>query len=567
MHPAVARDPNAHTFRRWGRLIAGLVAGLLALTASVAAITPVAAAETAPTRIPGAITSVTTDKTSYGYSERLKLTFTWAVPDDSRPGDTFALDLPDALAAASLARFPLDAPDGQTVANAEWSGKSVVFTLTDYVASHDAVSGSGYLTVQWDHSVVTETGGPVTLTFGATATRTVTIDPKPGPPAPCTSTCGPAPVRTERGLWKGASWADGSYEGTRDDADNINWLVEVPGKPTGYAGPVTVDDTVGAGSVVDCATLTVTTRPSLAGGTRRTPVDPSRYTLGCADGGFRLVLDRVGPSEFIDIAYKGTITDQRAGVYTNSVTITAPGDTWTRTSTIKRTAAGGIGDGVQSVSVGDLVWLDADRDGVQDEGEAGIPGVTLALTGPAGEPVTTIDGAAVTPTETGADGRYSFTRLPVLPAGQHYRVTIDQGASATALDGLAPTLPAVGDDRAVDSSTGSAESTDLTTNRAADLTLDFGFVTPTTPAGGEHPQPDPEDSAASTPQPTPVALPSPVAHPIPAATPVPATAPAAAESATLAHTGSEIAVPLGLAAALVLLGVAGAAFGRRRRTS
>ncbi|MBN3585883.1 hypothetical protein JYB64_26180, partial [Algoriphagus aestuarii] len=39
------------------------------------------------------------------------------------------------------------------------------------------------------------------------------------------------------------------------------------------------------------------------------------------------------------------------------------------------------------VSVGDYVWEDVDRDGLQGEGEPGIPGVVLVLTGPDGEPV------------------------------------------------------------------------------------------------------------------------------------------------------------------------------------
>src|SRR5204862_338321 len=35
-----------------------------------------------------------------------------------------------------------------------------------------------------------------------------------------------------------------------------------------------------------------------------------------------------------------------------------------------------------AVSVGDFVWVDSDRDGVQDPGEPGIAGVTLRLVGP-----------------------------------------------------------------------------------------------------------------------------------------------------------------------------------------
>jgi len=542
LHRAPVRPP-----RTIARLIAALIAALLALAGALTGATAARAAD-----IPGAITAVTTDKTSYGYSERLTLGFTWAVPDGSRPGDTFSLALPDELAAASLARFSLNAPDGTPVATAAWSGKSVVFTLTDYVAAHDAVSGSGHLTVQWDHSTVTQTGGPVVLRFGSSVT-TVEIAPKPDP-TPCTTNCGPAPTRTERGLWKGSSWADGAYEGTRDTADNINWTVELPGNPTGYAGPIDVVDRVGAGSVIDCATVRVTTRPSLAGGTPAVQLSPYRYTLDCRDDGLHLVLDAIGASEFVDLAYKGTITDQSAGRYSNDVTVTMPGSTVTRTATIKRMDAGGVGGGVQSVSVGDRVWLDADRNGLQDAGEKGIAGVVLRLTGPDGAPVTGVGGSAVGPVTTDANGNYAFTNLPVLPAGSHYTVAIDREASAAALAGLLPTVAGAGGDRAQDSSTWSASSADLTTNNASDLTLDFGFVRASDPVQPHQPtDPASSDPAAAVPAPS---------SPTPAPT---APTAAATGTGTLAHTGADVAVPLTIGLALLGLGAAAAATRLRRR--
>ena len=131
-----------------------------------------------------------------------------------------------------------------------------------------------------------------------------------------------------------------------------------------------------------------------------------------------------------------------------------------------------------SVSVGDYVWVDANHDGLQDKTEAGIPGVVLQLTGPNG-PVKDVNGNAVGEVTTDANGKYLFPNLPVLAAGQHYTVTIDQDKSADALDGYAPTLAGAGSDRSVDSSTDTADSTALTTNGAQDLTLDFGFYTPT----------------------------------------------------------------------------------------
>ncbi|PJJ65425.1 SdrD B-like domain-containing protein [Compostimonas suwonensis] len=136
----------------------------------------------------------------------------------------------------------------------------------------------------------------------------------------------------------------------------------------------------------------------------------------------------------------------------------------------------GIVRGPLKVSVGDYVWLDTDHNGLQGDDETGIPGVVLTLTGPNGA-VVDIDGEAVGPVTTDANGAYLFDRLPALDAGQHYTATIDQAASHDALVGLVPTIAEAGDDGAADSSTNSADSTaDLTTDLAEDRTLDFGFV-------------------------------------------------------------------------------------------
>lgn len=128
-----------------------------------------------------------------------------------------------------------------------------------------------------------------------------------------------------------------------------------------------------------------------------------------------------------------------------------------------------------SVSVGDFVWFDANHNGRQDAGEPGIPGVVLQITGPDGKPVTGVNGLPVGPQTTDAAGKYSFDGLPVLLPGQHYTVSIDRGASATALAPYTPTMAGVGD-RAGDSSTWTAASEGLTEGGQRDPTLDFGFV-------------------------------------------------------------------------------------------
>ncbi len=83
--------------------------------------------------------------------------------------------------------------------------------------------------------------------------------------------------------------------------------------------------------------------------------------------------------------------------------------------------------------LGDFVWLDLNKNGLQDAGEPGVPGVTVTLRNQAG---TIIDTRI-----TNASGYYSFTDLP--PATYSVCFTAPQGYTFT--------LPNVGGNDAIDS--------------------------------------------------------------------------------------------------------------------
>jgi hypothetical protein len=106
--------------------------------------------------------------------------------------------------------------------------------------------------------------------------------------------------------------------------------------------------------------------------------------------------------------------------------------------------------------IGDRVWNDANGNGIQDGGEAGIAGVTV-----------TLGGAASATTTTDASGNYLFSGLL---AGA-YTVSVATPA------GFTPTAAIAGPDRAVDSN-GSPTNVTLASNNAVDLTIDFGFTKP-----------------------------------------------------------------------------------------
>jgi len=97
--------------------------------------------------------------------------------------------------------------------------------------------------------------------------------------------------------------------------------------------------------------------------------------------------------------------------------ILAPGDVFVNADFGYQPAA--------SSRIGDRIWLDWDADGVQDGGEPGIPGVTVALLNNNGKVMAT--------TTTDADGNYLFSGLP---AGTY---TVWVNDTANLLGGLTQT--------------------------------------------------------------------------------------------------------------------------------
>ncbi|WP_142351336.1 SdrD B-like domain-containing protein, partial [Staphylococcus sp. HMSC072B07] len=106
-------------------------------------------------------------------------------------------------------------------------------------------------------------------------------------------------------------------------------------------------------------------------------------------------------------------------------------------------------------NLGDYVWEDSNKDGIQNSNEVGIEGVTVTLTKP--------DGSVVT-TTTDANGKYEFTDLP----NGEYTITFE------APEGYEPTLVNVGN-TALDSD---GTTTTVTINNADNYTIDSGFFKP-----------------------------------------------------------------------------------------
>ncbi|QOE68592.1 DUF5979 domain-containing protein [Corynebacterium diphtheriae] len=85
--------------------------------------------------------------------------FDWQVPDTAKKGDSFTFNLPPQLmlAPGAQSRFPL-MKGNEKVADAEWNGKTLTITLTDFADRHRSVHGDVEVALKWDENVVGREG-------------------------------------------------------------------------------------------------------------------------------------------------------------------------------------------------------------------------------------------------------------------------------------------------------------------------------------------------------------------------------------------------------------------------
>ncbi|KJK45590.1 hypothetical protein UK23_25520 [Lentzea aerocolonigenes] len=125
--------------------------------------------------------------------------------------------------------------------------------------------------------------------------------------------------------------------------------------------------------------------------------------------------------------------------------------------------------------IGDLVWSDTNRNGVQDPGEPGVPGVPVKLVDKDGKPVGE-------PVKTDKNGKYEF---PNIPDGT-YKVCFEMTALPGDFAGYLATKPNAGDDAKdsdVDPAGGCTPPVTVGVGKRENLTLDLGLVSPTNRVG------------------------------------------------------------------------------------
>ena len=283
--------------------------------------------------VPGVITGVSVAEDSAVNWSEVEVEFTFTAPAGTLPGDTFSLTLPAELS-STVTGFDLTAPDGSVIARAEVVGKVVTFTFTDYVSSHQNVSGSGFIWTMFNSTA--GAGENVTITFvtnsgefedGILVTETI-ID--------------------RNFVAKSGGWTNIADQGVTAPDGAISWMIASARGPFPL---LTFTDPMRDGQRMECGTLEVlsTTKVDPATGELQNlvAVAPSRYSITCDPQEFVVDLPAgSAPGEVVVIQYRSTVTDATFAEYPNTATVDNGNSHVQAIATVERSGgAGGTGAG------------------------------------------------------------------------------------------------------------------------------------------------------------------------------------------------------------------------------
>ncbi|MFW0771822.1 Ig-like domain-containing protein [Paenarthrobacter nitroguajacolicus] len=307
-------------------VLAVLGLGLSAMPASAAA-------------IEDAEITISTESIVTGQWDQVDLTCAWSVPDYSQPGDTFTLQLPAELRWFGAATFDLENPDGQTVATATANEAGlVIFTLTDFVASHPLNVG-GTCSLATQYSVNPTTGGgteELSFTVGDSVVRV------PVTTEPCTADCSPGvPTEAGKSMW----WADPA----QTELESVLYMPAMVLE----TNDVVVTDVPAPGMVIDCNQVTPRVGKVMGNdGNIVEPFDNEQYpaTIECTPQSLTVGWTGLPKGEHVELFVVTKVSDASLDVYENNGTVTISGEENPVGAQMRRSNASGTGDGTIAVT-------------------------------------------------------------------------------------------------------------------------------------------------------------------------------------------------------------------------
>ncbi|WP_157749613.1 SdrD B-like domain-containing protein [Jatrophihabitans sp. GAS493] len=317
---------------------------ILALALAVGGLLAYTASRAGAKDITNAITSVDVSPKNPKPTDTVTVNLTWSVPTGTEAGDTFDLVIPSVLGDFPSG-FDLRDPANNLVATAKIVGHKVTFTLTDYAATHQHVTGTAFFTSQ----VTPGTAPGLThLHFTGSIDKTVDI------------TIGGTFGR-DRTVPDKFGYFYRNDQGTSNPTDAVIWAIETP---VGPFDTTTITDKASTGQAFDCANVQArlgdATGPN--GAFNNGVLLPLGTDLTCSTTSLSYTYDTkpVPAGKLIQLAVPVTLTNPRLTTFEDTATVTTDGVVKTAgAKPVIRTSAGGTGNGDLSTPGVKIVKKDA----------------------------------------------------------------------------------------------------------------------------------------------------------------------------------------------------------------
>lgn len=155
--------------------------------------------------------------------------FDWQANPEAKPGDIITFTLPNQLEPATRESFELQDSQGNKVADARWSGKQLLITLSAYQGERHEVQGKVKLTLQWDlRNINRQEGFNGQLPFSGCSNDSLRGEYEPEGPT------GNAHVSGKVGVY------DGTTHNIQINGEKIyttRWVIYVGSETKGTEGP------------------------------------------------------------------------------------------------------------------------------------------------------------------------------------------------------------------------------------------------------------------------------------------------------------------------------------------
>ncbi len=259
--------------------------------------------------------------------------------------------------------------------------------------------------------------------------------------------------------------AAGVITGTPTSATTASFTVSVSdGRNCSAVVPLTITT-----SALPVCSLTATATPGVCNSATNTYTLTGTVSATNGPGTQSLTVTANGASAVVTLTGNGpasyTLTSLTSDGLTKTVTVLSSATACGQTS-VTYTAPASCTVAPLKASLGNYVWLDTNKNGVQDDGNTGVQSVTVVL-------CDATSGSAISTTLTDSNGGYLFSNLD--PGSYRVKFTAPQGMTFTIPNSSSAT-PAT--DSNVNSLTGQKGSTPAVSLTAGEsnLTIDAGLI-------------------------------------------------------------------------------------------